>query len=908
MESLLGHHWHHLPPDEVLDLLNTDGARGLDRFEVANRQRDFGPNVISAKKSRGPVLRFLLQFHQPLVYILIVSGLVTAVLKGPLDAAVILGVVLVNAVVGFLQEARAEQAIEALSRRLTTETTVVRAGEKRRVASTELVPGDLLFLQAGDKAPADVRLIHVKDLQADESALTGESVPVIKVAEVLPHDTALADRKNMVYGSALLTYGQGLGVVVATGDRSEIGRISGLIAEAADLETPLTRKIAQFSHALVWIILGFGLLTFAVGAWHGQPLVDTFLAAVALVVAVIPEGLPAAVTITLAIGVARMARRHAIIRKLPAVETLGSTTVICSDKTGTLTENQMTVKEIVAGTERYEVTGAGYAPTGAILRDGVPVVPGTRPALRECLFAGLLCNDAALAESDGRFTVHGDPTEGALVTAARKGGLDDAERDARPRLDVVPFDSGHQYMATLHDTGPGRPRVAYVKGAVERVLERCGSALGADGTTGPLDSEATHAAVESLAAHGLRVLALARKEFPADATRLGHDDIASGLTFLGLQGMIDPPRPEALAAVKACHAAGVAVKMITGDHPSTAAAIAREFGLTGAASKEPGVVTGQAMQAFSDADFIRVAEEHAVFARVTPEQKLRLVAALQARSHIVAMTGDGVNDAPALKQADIGVAMGITGTDVAKGAADVVLTDDNFASIEAAVEEGRAVFANLTKFIIWTLPTNVGQGLVILVAVLLGETLPILPAQVLWINMTTALLLGLMLAFEPAEPDIMSRPPRDPKTPILTGELVGRIVSVGAILLAGAFGLFEWELRQGRGVDEARTAAVAVFIVVQAFYLFNCRSLTRSVLHVGLLSNPWVLVGSAGMLFMQIGFTYLPFMHVLFHSAPMPLLSWLWVLIAGVAAFFTVGCEKWLRHRGARRRVVAAGV
>jgi len=902
MEGLLGHHWHHLPAEEVVDLLDTDATRGLDQFEVQRRQRHFGPNVVSAKKARGPVVRFLLQFHQPLVYILIVAGLITAALKGPVDASVILGVVLINAVVGFLQEAKAEQAIEALSRRLTTEATVVRAGEKRRVTSTELVPGDLLFLQAGDKAPADVRLIQAKDLQADESALTGESVPVAKVAEVLPHDAVLADRKNMVYGSALLTYGQGLGVVVATGDRSEIGRISGLIAEAADFETPLTRKIAKFSHALVGIILGFGALTFAVGAWHGQSLVDTFLATVALVVAVIPEGLPAAVTITLAIGVARMARRHAIIRKLPAVETLGSTTVICSDKTGTLTENQMTVKEIAAGDERYEVTGAGYAPTGVIQLDGRVVDPSTRPALRECLLAGLLCNDAALAETDGRFVVHGDPTEGALVTSARKGGLGDEVRESWPRMDVVPFDSQHQYMGTLHDTGRGRRRVAYVKGAVERVLERCGSALRADGTTVALDGEAAHAAVESLAAHGLRVLALARKEFPSDAAALRHEDVAAGLTFLGLQGMIDPPRPEALTAVKACHAAGVAVKMITGDHPSTAAAIAREFGLTQGESNEPGVLTGQAMQAFSDADFIRVAEERAVFARVTPEQKLRLVAALQARGHIVAMTGDGVNDAPALKQADIGVAMGITGTDVAKGAADVVLTDDNFASIEAAVEEGRGVFANLTKFIIWTLPTNVGQGLVILVAILLGEVLPILPVQVLWINMTTALLLGLMLAFEPAEPDIMARPPRDPRTPILTGELIGRIISVSAILLAGAFGLFEWELRQGRGADEARTAAVTVFIMVQTFYLFNCRSLSQSVLRVGVFSNPWVLIGSAAMLLSQMGFVYLPFMNALFHTAPMPLVSWLWVGLVGVAAFLAVGLEKWLRHRGGGTR------
>jgi cation-transporting P-type ATPase F len=900
MESLLGHHWHHLPAEDVLDLLDSHGTRGLDEFEVRRRREYFGPNLVSVAPGKSPLVRFLLQFHQPLVYILILSGLVTAALKGPVDAAVILGVVVINAAVGYLQESKAEQAIGALSARLATETTVVRAGERRRVPSADLVPGDLLLLQAGDRVPADIRLTHAKDLQADESALTGESVPVPKQPDTLPHDIVMADRKNMVYGSALITYGQGLGVVVATGDRSEIGRISGLITAATDLETPLTRKIARFTHTLVGVILAFGGLTFAVGAWRGEPLVDTLLAAVTLVVAVIPEGLPAAVTITLAIGVARMARRHVIIRKLPAVETLGSTTVICSDKTGTLTENQMTVKEILAGGDRYEVAGAGYAPQGGILQAGQPVTLEGRPALRECLLAGLLCNDATLDEAGGRFGVHGDPTEGALVVSARKAGLEESLREALPRLDLVPFDSQHQYMATLHETGPGRPRVVYVKGAVEPVLDRCGHALARDGAAGPLDAAAVHASVDALAAHGLRVLALARRELPPGSATIGHTDVAADLTFAGLQGMIDPPRPEAVAAVKACRAAGVAVKMITGDHPVTAAAIAREIGLIppSMASTEAAVITGRAMQDYTDAELTRAVQETAVFARVTPEQKLRLVAALQAQGHIVAMTGDGVNDAPALKHADIGVAMGITGTDVAKGAADAVLTDDNFASIEAAVEEGRAVFANLTKFIIWTLPTNVGQGLVILVAVLLGETLPILPVQVLWINMTTALLLGLMLAFEPAEPEIMARPPRDPKVPILSGELIFRIASVGLILLAGGFGLFEWELLQGRGVDEARTAAVTVFVVVQMFYLFNCRSLTQSVFRIGLASNPLAIAGSVGMLLLQIGFVYLPVMNDLFHTAPMPPVSWAWVAAVGLAAFAMVGIEKRLRHGG----------
>ncbi len=903
MESLLGRHWHHLPADEVVHLLDTDGAKGLDLFEVARRQAHFGPNVVAGKKTRGPAIRFLLQFHQPLVYILIAAGVVAGIVKGPVDAAVILGVVLINAVVGFLQESKAEKAIEALSGRLVTAATVVRGGERRRVSSVELVPGDLVVLQAGDRVPADVRLLQARDLQADESALTGESVPVPKDPGLLPDDTVLADRRNMVYGSALITYGQGTGVVVATGNRSEIGRISGLIAEAIELETPLTRKIAQFSRALVAVILAFGALTFGVGLWHGQSLVDTFLASVALVVAVIPEGLPAAVTITLAIGVGRMARRHAIIRKLQAVETLGSTTVICSDKTGTLTENQMTVQEIVAGGRTYGVSGSGYAPTGAVTLAGGSVDLPAAPALRECLLAGVLCNDTTLAEQEGgRWTVQGDPTEGALIAAARKAGLPEATRDALPRLDVVPFDSQHQYMATLHDTGPGAPRAVYAKGAVERILERCADAADAAGSVVRLDSHAVHAAAEAMAAKGLRVLAMARKDLPPDATTLGHEDVSSGLVFLGLQGMIDPPRPEAIAAVRACHGAGIAVKMITGDHPATASAIAAALGLmpaplSGGPTAGGGVVAGREMQAYSDADFIRVAEERTVFARVTPEQKLRLVAALQARGHVVAMTGDGVNDAPALKQADIGVAMGIAGTDVAKGAADVVLTDDNFASIEAAVEEGRGVFANLTKFIIWTLPTNIGQGLVILVAVLLGEALPILPVQVLWINMTTALLLGLMLAFEPKEPDIMAQPPRDPKAPILTGDLIVRIVSVSAFLLAGAFGLFEWELLSGASIDEARTAAATVFIVVQTFYLFNCRSLSQSVFRIGVFSNPWAIAGAAGMLSLQAGFVYIPLMNALFHSAPLPASSWVWAFVVGLAAFGIVGLEKRLRHR-----------
>jgi Ca2+-transporting ATPase len=622
-----------------------------------------------------------------------------------------------------------------------------------------------------------------------------------------------------------------------------------------------------------------------------------FMAAVALAVGAIPEGLPAAMTITLAIGVSRMARRRAIIRKLPAVETLGSTTVICSDKTGTLTENEMTVQEIMAGSDLFIVSGSGYAPSGKILRkDSSADVRGSI-ALTECLRAGLLCNDSALIEGDRGWKVHGDPTEGALIVSAIKGGLSaDAEQKKIPRIDAIPFESQHQYMATLHNSGADKPGLIYVKGSVESVLERCTSLLDFEGRTIALDKDRILKDVESMARKGLRVIAFAKGDLKQGTNALHHADISSGLTFLGLQGMIDPPRAEAIEAVKKCYTAGIHVKMITGDHALTASAIAKQIGL----NTDGNAVTGKEMAQLSDQEMIDVAGRTAVFARVTPEQKLRLVEALQTRGNVVAMTGDGVNDAPALKQANIGVAMGIAGTEVAKEAADMVLTDDNFASIEAAVEEGRGVFDNLTKFIVWTLPTNLGEGLVILVAVFAGVTLPILPVQILWINMTTAVLLGLMLAFEPKEPGIMMRPPRNPKTPILTRELIGRIFIVGSLMLAGAFGLFKWELMRGATVSEARTVAVNVFVMAELFYLFNCRSLKKSMFEIGLFSNLWVWGGVTAMLFLQILYTYLPAMNWMFHSAPIGLDAWGRILAVSVIVFFVVGFEKWLRHGRAR--------
>jgi cation-transporting ATPase F len=900
MDNLLARHWHHLPCDEIETLLESDPEKGLDTFEVAYRQKNFGPNRLTLKKGKSPLVLFLLQFNQPLVYILLGAALVTFALQEWVDSGVIFTVVLVNSVIGFIQESRALKAIEALAHAMKGVATVVRAGKKENIAAFELVPGDLVLLQSGDKVSADLRLLRSRELQIDESALTGESVSVQKQAERLAQETLLADRNNMAYSSTLVTYGTGAGIVVATSDATEIGRINALIASADTLATPLTKKITQFSGILLWIILGLAGLTLLAGWFHGEPLLDTFMAAVALAVGAIPEGLPAAMTIMLAIGVSKMAQRHAIIRRMPAVETLGSTTVICSDKTGTLTQNQMTVQQVFAGGQYYAFTGVGYAPHGEVRHSESTIDPQACPELVECLQAGLLCNDSCLIHNDEQWSIEGDPTEVALITAATKAGLlQEALEQALPRVDTLPFESQHQYMATLHHSGTESASVIYVKGSVESVLSRCRDSGGTDSETGLLDHASIHRKVEEMAARGLRVLAFARKVVASHSQAVTHAEVADGLTFLGLQAMMDPPREEAIAAVSACQKAGIQVKMITGDHVATAAAIARQIGLHGTAEggSDGFAINGHSLSQLADHELVEVAQRMAVFARVSPEQKLRLVEALQAAGHVVAMTGDGVNDAPALKQADIGIAMGVGGTEVAKEAADMVLTDDNFSTIEAAVEEGRAVFDNLLKFITWTLPTNLGEGLVILVAVFAGRALPITPVQILWINMTTAVLLGLMLAFEGKEPGIMERPPRCPKAPVLTRVLGFRIGLVSLMLLIGAFGLFEWALLHGRSLEAARTVAVNMFVFGELFYLFNCRSLRYSMFTLGVFSNHWLVFGVTVMICLQVLFTYAPTMNHLFGTAPMDAIEWAWVLGGGLAIYLVVGTEKWLRCR-----------
>ena len=886
--------WHSLEPDLILKNINSDINNGLTTLEYEKRVQKYGKNILTQKKETSLIIEFLLQFHNPLVYILLIATLVTFVLKEYVDSAVIFGVILVNAIIGFVQEYKAKQAINSLKNMLNTKTTIIRDGKKSLVLSSEITFGDIVILNSGDKIPADLRLLEVKNLKIDESSLTGESVPAEKSIQIVPEQTVLADRINMAYAGTLVSYGQALGVVVAIGDDTQTGKIAHMINEAVNIETPLTKKITAFSKTLLWIIIALALLTFVFGYFiHSYSMLDMFMASVALSVAAIPEGLPAVVTITLAIGVRVMAHKNAIIRKLPAVETLGSTTVICSDKTGTLTKNEMTVTQIVIGNNTFEVTGNGYEPKGEIIFQNQEYTNTNNNALRELLRCGILCNDSTLVHKNNRYTIEGDPSEGCLLVSASKFGLESsAINKEHPRIDSIPFESDNMYMVTLNPISTEKNAI-YIKGSIEQILNMAKNSLDLECDFEKLDKEEIEQQANKLASEGLRVLAFAVCYVNKSYNSLSkfQDDIKDlNIHFLGLQAMIDPPRPEVIEAVRLCQKAGIVVKMITGDHKITALAIAKQIGIT----KTQDALSGKEMENLSQEELKKVVNTTHVFARVAPIQKLQLVTALQEQNHIVAMTGDGVNDAPALKQADIGIAMGINGTEVAKESADMILADDNFASITKAVEEGRGVFDNLIKFIAWILPTNVGQGLVIMFAIFLGVTLPVLPVQALWLNMTTALFLGLMLAFEPKEKGVMNRQPREVNEPILNKEIVGRIFLISFLLLLGAFGIFTLSSYQGASIEESRTLAVTLFVVVQSFYLLNCRSLSDSVFKVNFFSNSYLLIGITLMFIVQLCFIYLPFMNTIFHSAPISLESWALMLLYGFISLVIVDFEKYL--------------
>ena len=880
--------WHALATDKVLERFETS-RRGLNSQDVFARQQRYGPNRLTPPKKRSVWLRFLLQFHNMLIYVLLVSATVTGFMGHWVDTGVILGVVVVNAIIGFLQEGKAESALDAIRNMMSEHATVIRAGERQILSSEDLVPGDIIVLISGDKVPADARIIEARNLRVDESALTGESVPVDKSTEAVEADVPLGDRHSVVFSSTIVSYGYALAVVVATGDHTEIGRIGNMLGGVDEVTTPLLKQIEGFGKTLTYVILAVSAATFFIGSvLRDHPLTDMFMMTVALAVAAIPEGLPALMTITLALGVQRMARQNAIVRRLPSVETLGSVTVICSDKTGTLTKNEMTVQTLFTADKTFEVTGVGYAPEGGFQHNGQPTSVSDHPELMEIGIAALLCNDASLRNEDGQWRLDGDPTEGALLSLAFKSGIDAvAVHGDLPRTDAIPFESEYRFMATLHHGHRGQGKI-YVKGAPERLMEMCTHQATADGVQ-PINKAYWEQCVLQAAGDGQRTLAIAFGDIDPERHNLQFSDVEQGLTLLGLFGIIDPAREEAIEAVAKCHSAGINVKMITGDHAETARVIGERLGI---GLGKP-AMTGNQLEQMSDEQLQGIVEDVDVYARASPEHKIRLVQALQARAHVTAMTGDGVNDAPALKQSNVGLAMGMKGTEAAKEAAEIVLADDNFATITRAVEEGRTIYDNLKKSILFLLPTNGGESLIVIAAILFDLVLPLTSVQILWINMATSVTLGIALAFEETEGDIMERPPRDPSEPLLSGFLIWRIVYVSVLMMLGAMGLFMWELHRGNSIETARTIAVSVVVVTEIFYLFNCRHLYQTSLSMqGLFSNHFAWAATGALIVMQLAFTYVPFMQRLFGSAPLDLGEWFRVIAIAIFIFFFTEAEK----------------
>lgn len=880
--------WHTLDCATVEQLTRSSTVHGITSDDATARQRALGRNELPSGTIESWWTRLGRQFITPLVLLLLASGVLALLLGELVDATVVVGVVIINALIGFVQEGRAQSAMRALQRSVHGTATVIREGAQQTLDRRDLVVGDLVVLHEGDTVPADLRLVWTRECAVAEAVLTGESVAVVKHTEVLDADRILADRANMAYASTTVVRGSARGIVIGIGADTEVGRVSQHLAEPVEIDTPITRRIHRFSVLLLRVTLVVAAVTTGIALLRGYAFTDAVMAAVALSVGAIPEGLPAAVTIILAIGVHRMAQRKAIIRRLPAVETLGSTTVICTDKTGTLTENQMTVVAVATTAQTYTVEGRGYAPHGTIdvAQDA---------AYRATVACGVLCSTASIVEEQEQWSAVGDPTEAALVVLGAKAGMErDALHHALPQVDVIPFSSDRQYMAMSF--ADGATSLVYMKGSVDRVLAHCTNQLRNDGTTEPLDADTIRSREHVYAEQGYRVLACAQVRHDPLRSSLHESDLQS-MTFLGLVAMTDPPRSDVHRSIAICHRAGVAVKMITGDHRATAEAIARSLGIGGA---EVVSYTGRELEAMSDEALQHAAARGSVFARVSPEQKYRLVAALQRDGHVVAMTGDGVNDAPALQAADIGVAMGRSGTDVAKDAAAMVLTDDNFATIVAAIEEGRTVYDNIRSYVTFTISTDVGEGMVVLAAVALGVALPILPVQILWINLTTGVILGLPLAVEPTAPHIMHRSPAESHQELLGGFLIWRTISVGAYLLTSAFGLYMYELSQGSSIAHARTVAATAFVVLQIFYLVACRSHTRPG-HHGLFEQRVLWASIAGMLALQTVFVYAPFAQQFFGTTAIDLQSWLVVVLLGAVLYAGVELEKMLRVRRALR-------
>ncbi len=897
-EDVNNYRWHAESSDKALEVLGSNTEKGLDNKEVERRQKEFGKNELQVSERRSALQRLLSHFNNLFIYLLLAAFAVTAFLGEWVDSAVIFAVVVINGVIGFIQEGRAERALESVQGMLSQEATVWRDGRRQQVPAQELVPGDVVQIEAGDRIPADLRLLQVKNLEVQEAALTGESNSVAKQRDAVEEDTELGDRASMAYSGTLATSGQGVGIVVAIGDKSEIGQISGMLADVETVKTPLMQRFDTFTRQLSVVILGLALLTFAVGFlvwskdWHSM-----FLVAVSLAVAAIPQGLPAVMTVILAIGVERMARRNAIIRRLPAVETLGSVTTICADKTGTLTRNEMTVKTLRTATKDIEVEGVGYEPEGGFLCEEERVAIEEQDVAWEMMRAGLLCNDAELKQEEGKWQNAGDPTEAALIVAACKAGLDPhKENDNWPRVDSIPFASENRYMATLNRDPKGN-HVIYAKGAPEKLLEMCECEL-RDGEEVSLERESWEKRIEEIASRGQRLLAIARKKIP-EQTELNEEDIGQDMVLLGLFGMIDPPRDEAIDSVAICRDAGIGVKMITGDHVATATAVAGQLGLNNADK----ALRGRDIEELGEEELNNRVMEISVFARTSPEHKLRLIKALQAHSQIIAMTGDGVNDAPALKRANLGIAMGQKGTEAAREASEMVLADDNFASIERAVEEGRKVYDNLRKTILFVLPTNAAESLVLLAAVLFGMILPVTPAQILWVNMITAVTLGVSLAWENPEVGLMRRGPHSTEEGLLGRFDLWRIAYVGGALLLGVGLVFALEqMREESSLEYARTMAVNSLVMGQIFYLLNCRFFDRSAISwEGLIGNRMALLAIAGCLLLQLIFIYAPFMNYLLETRPLGVEAWLHSIMVGLGVFALVEIEKLIRRKRKHR-------